>query len=372
MIIEITRLQTMNESKNQAMNETITVAVRDPKLSRCLPGLSSPRPLSEPDAAAAKLQRIYKTLCGSRRNLADCAVVVEELWSVSTSATFCFRRICVCVLPVQEMSLMSLGWWQVEGIRFCVSEALLCIDPRHRYGHNLQYYYDVWFESESSQPFLFWLDVGDGREINLDKCPRSNLHDQCIRYLGPKEREAYEVIVDDGRLVYRESGLPVSTVEGSKWIFVISTSRVLYVGQQKRKGNFQHSSFLAGGAATAAGRLVVAGGVLKAIWPYSGHYLPTEENFEEFIVFLRDNNVDLSNVKRCSVDDDTYPSFRKNTEEMEDVATVPDAAQEATGWDFDMKGRVNMESDGGTQILDALTDNTSIDRRFCSFNYFFR
>ena len=67
-----------------------------------------------------------------------------------------------------------------------------------------------------------------------------------------------------------------------------------------------------------------------------------------------------------------YPSFRKNTEEMEDVATIPNAAQEATGWDFDMKGRVNMESDGGTQILDALTDNTSIDRRFCSFNYFFR
>lgn len=127
MTIGITRLQTMNESKNQAMNETITVAVRDPKLSRCLPGLSSPRPLSEPDAAAAKLQRIYKSLCGSRRNLADCAVVVEELWSVSTSATFCFWRICVGVLPIQEMSLMSLGWWQVEGIRFCVSEALLCV-----------------------------------------------------------------------------------------------------------------------------------------------------------------------------------------------------------------------------------------------------
>ncbi|URE35928.1 IQ calmodulin-binding motif [Musa troglodytarum] len=185
---------------------------------------------------------------------------------------------------------MSLDWWQVEGVRFCVSEALLCIDPRHRYGHNLQSYYDVWFESESSQPFFYWLDVGDGRATNLDKCPRSNLQDQRIRYLGPREREAYEVIVEDGRLVYRESGLPVSTVEGSKWIFVLSTSRALYVGQvrniktprankiclmlipshvllfsceQKRKGNFHHSSFLAGGAATAAGRLVAAGGALK-------------------------------------------------------------------------------------------------------------
>lgn len=29
------------------------------------------------------------------------------------------------------------------------------------------------------------LDVGDGKEINLDKCPRSTLQRQCIKYLGP-------------------------------------------------------------------------------------------------------------------------------------------------------------------------------------------
>ncbi|THU72124.1 hypothetical protein C4D60_Mb04t08800 [Musa balbisiana] len=170
------------------------------------------------------------------------------------------------------------------------------IDPRHRYGHNLHFYYDIWFKSESNQPFFYWLDVGDGREINLDKCSRNKLQNQCIEYLGPKERETYEVIVEDGRLVYKQSKMPVATTEGSKWIFVLSTSRVLYVGQ-KKKGKFQHSSFLSGGATTSSGRLVAVEGVLKAIWPYSGHYLPTEENFKEFIVFLRRNNVDLSNVK---------------------------------------------------------------------------
>jgi hypothetical protein len=35
----------------------------------------------------------------------------------------------------------------------------------------------------------------------------------------------------------------------------------------------------------------------QAIWPYSGHYLPTEENFREFIRYLEENNVDLTNVK---------------------------------------------------------------------------
>jgi hypothetical protein len=35
----------------------------------------------------------------------------------------------------------------------------------------------------------------------------------------------------------------------------------------------------------------------QAIWPYSGHYLPTEENFREFIRYLEENSVDLTNVK---------------------------------------------------------------------------
>lgn len=77
-----------------------------------------------------------------------------------------------------------------------------------------------------------------------------------------KEREAYEVKVMDGKLVYWQSGTPVDTIEGSKWIFVLSTTRALYVGQ-KKKGRFQHSSFLAGGATTAAGRLVAHDGVLE-------------------------------------------------------------------------------------------------------------
>lgn len=77
-----------------------------------------------------------------------------------------------------------------------------------------------------------------------------------------KEREEYEVIVDNGRLIFRQSGLPVDTAGKSKWIFVLSTTRSLYVGQ-KEKGKFQHSSFLAGGATTAAGRLVARDGVLE-------------------------------------------------------------------------------------------------------------
>ena len=79
--------------------------------------------------------------------------------------------------------------------------------------------------------------------------------------------------------------------------FCISPDCNLISCEQKKKGKFQHSSFLAGAATTAAGRLVAKDGILKAIWPYSGHYLPTEENFREFISFLEENNVGLANVK---------------------------------------------------------------------------
>lgn len=136
------------------------------------------------------------------------------------------------------------------------------------------------------------LDVGDGKEENLEKCPRTVLQRQCIKYLGPvrtnlytlrmdlktvlclmcgrwylilllqNERETYEVIVTSGKLVYRQSGNLVTTTEGTKWIFVLSASRIMYVAE-KKKGYFQHSSFLSGGATIAAGRLVASDGVLE-------------------------------------------------------------------------------------------------------------
>lgn len=177
---------------------------------------------------------------------------------------------------------------------------LEAIDPQHRYGHNLHFYYEKWLESPSKEPFFYWLDIGEGKEINLvDKCPRSKLQQQCVVYLGPLERMSYEVVVDnDGKLVYKQTKMYVNTTEpkDAKWIFVLSTSMALYVGK-KKKGSFQHSSFLSGGAIAAAGRIVVENGILKAVSPYSGHYKPKPENFQDLIVFLKRKNVDLTNVK---------------------------------------------------------------------------
>ncbi|XP_062202632.1 IQ domain-containing protein IQM1-like [Phragmites australis] len=302
----------------------------------------SPRPRCELDKAATQVQKIFKGH-RTRRNLADCAIIIEELWwKTYDSVSLNIKSISFFDVEKQETAASR---WSRAGKRIAKVGKGLCkddkaqklalqhwleaIDPRHRYGHNLHLYYDTWSASSSTEPFFYWLDIGAGRDMHHPKCPRSKLYSQLITYLGPNERVQYEVIVEEGRLLYKQNGDLVNTNEESKWIFVLSTSRSLYIGQ-KKKGKFQHSSFLSGAATTAAGRLVAKEGVLKAIWPYSGHYLPTEENFREFISFLEENNVDLANVKLCSVDDDEYPSFKKSELPAEEAEVPTEATHDET------------------------------------------
>ncbi|KAG5248617.1 IQ domain-containing protein [Salix suchowensis] len=255
------------------------------------------------DAAATKLQKAYKNY-RTRRNL-----LVALLWK---ALDFAALRWCSISFFDSDRSETAVSRWARARTRAAkvgkglsksekaqgldLTQWLEAVDPRHRYDQNLHFYYNFWFHSDSSQPFFFWLDIGEGKGVNLDACSRTQLQSQRVKYLGKQEREEYEVVVEAEKLLYKKSRLPVDTVDGSKWIFVLSASRKLYVGK-KRKGLFQHSSFLSGGAAIAAGRLVAHGGFLEAIWAYSGHYRPTEENFLELICFLEEQLVDLTNVK---------------------------------------------------------------------------
>lgn len=263
--------------------------------------------------AAIKLQKVYKSF-RTRRKLADCAVNIEQSWwKLLDFAELKHSSISFFENEKHETAISRWSRARTRAAKvgkglsknsraqkLALQHWLEAIDPRHRYGHNLHFYYVNWLHSQSKEPFFYWLDIGEGKEVNLvDKCPRSKLQQQCIKYLGPMERKAYEVIVEDGKFLYKQTREFVDTMgepKGAKWIFVLSATMNLYIGK-KKKGTFQHSSFLAGGATSAAGRIVVQNGVLKTTWPHSGHYQPTPENFRDFISFLRENGVDLADVE---------------------------------------------------------------------------
>ncbi|WVZ55609.1 hypothetical protein U9M48_006249 [Paspalum notatum var. saurae] len=123
----------------------------------------------------------------------------------------------------------------------------------HRYGHNLHYYYQHWLHCERKQPFFYWCSSSETFESYISKLAEENKLKAKERRLIPrttgqggsccsnasgifsqKERATYEVMVEDGKMMYKlMSQKRVDTFEGprdAKWIFVLSTTRILYIG----------------------------------------------------------------------------------------------------------------------------------------------
>lgn len=70
------------------------------------------------------------------------------------------------------------------------------VDTKHRYGSNLRTYHNVWKNGPSKQNFFYWLDYGDGKDVEVERVPRDRLEREQVRYLTREERQNYLVVVD--------------------------------------------------------------------------------------------------------------------------------------------------------------------------------
>jgi hypothetical protein len=77
-----------------------------------------------------------------------------------------------------------------------MSYFLEMVDTRHRHGSNLRAYHTFWKSSTSGENFFYWLDQGEGRDVDLPQCSRERLERDQVRYLSPGERQNYLVKID--------------------------------------------------------------------------------------------------------------------------------------------------------------------------------
>ncbi|KAG0206589.1 hypothetical protein BGX33_007320 [Mortierella sp. NVP41] len=204
-------------------------------------------------------------------------------------------------------------------------------DKKHRYGSNLKVYHEYWLAQDTSQNFFYWLDKGEGKNVDIEEKPRARLDEQRVHYLQEHERAQYVVKVVDGLLYYKQSGQVVHTLptsvqaddevdvsqilpdahehdneetklekkrirNKSKFIYVTDPQGDLYIAQ-KVKGQFHHSSFLGGGTVCAAGGIIVNRGKIIKINPKSGHYRPGQRHFDRLLTNLTEMGISLEGVK---------------------------------------------------------------------------
>ncbi len=85
------------------------------------------------------------------------------------------------------------------------------VDHKHRYGSNLRRYHAEWKKSDTTENFFYWLDYGEGKDLDLEDRPRTRLDTECVRYLSREDRQKYLVRIEEGKFCWAKNDQPITT-----------------------------------------------------------------------------------------------------------------------------------------------------------------
>lgn len=131
-------------------------------------------------------------------------------------------------------------------------------------------------------------DVSEGSESDVSEILSSS-----AQHSTGKNKARKRLVVSPATILNQ---LLRASVKPGTWIYVADTVGRLYVGI-KSSGTFQHASFLSGGRISSAGSIGIENGQLTYLSPLSGHYRPTTKSFRIFIKSLKNQGVDMSQMR---------------------------------------------------------------------------
>ena len=205
------------------------------------------------------------------------------------------------------------------------------------------------YKGEEVPDNKIWCNKPEWNCAKASRYPGAKSNDirQHVKYLNENERKVNELTIGDDGKLYDNFGKLAST----KWenddrhifvwgmdnkIFTSAKHETFVMGDILKKERFHHSSFLAGNAVRTSGYIKINNGVITEIDWTSGHYRPTSGTVCQFLKYLENKGIDVSNIilrprdanreflpaipreKLCkddNCDNFDYSSLQKNQEE---------------------------------------------------------
>ncbi len=135
--------------------------------------------------------------------------------------------------------------------------------------------------------------IGEEREPIIDGW--DGVKEDVVPYLKEEARSNYLLNYRDG-VFYQGNEKLRCWILSCKFIYVVDQYGQIFIGPNKAKNNFHHSSFLAGQPVAAAGHITILRGKITYIDNVSGHYKPTVYHFNQILNELINRNLSFPHV----------------------------------------------------------------------------